>query len=82
MNTNVVIKPKFGDLSDAAVRSGYKKRQLYQFIREGKIRAYRPGSGKLLIDLDELDAFIRSKPYDAKTRIDKIVDEVIREVGK
>ena len=80
MTKNVAIKQRFADLTDGAAFSGYSKRQLYQLIRDGALRAYQP-AGKLLIDLDELTALIKNNPYDPKTRIDRIVDEVMGEVA-
>lgn len=75
------IEPHFTDLKGAAKFSGYSKRQLYQFIRDGVLPGYLP-AGKLLIDLNELTTFIKSAKVDPKTKIDRIVDEVLREVGR
>ena len=69
MNTNGSIKPKFADLADAGPSRGFKPRTLRGWIQDGLLTAYRPNGGKLLVDLDELDAFIRSRRYDPKTRL-------------
>lgn len=61
--TAASVDPKFADLADSARFSGYSKRQLYEFVRSGALPAYRPGNGKLLIDLDELSKFIKSCPH-------------------
>ena len=73
------LNQRFADLADAASFCGYSRRQLYELVRQGILRAYQP-AGKLLIDLDELTHFIKNSPHDPKTKLDRLVDETLREI--
>jgi hypothetical protein len=60
-NTSVT----FADIKEAAVYAGRSVKTLLRWERAG-LPVYRPAGGRPLVDLDELDAFIRSGAREAQ----------------
>ncbi|GEM_PF-4645494 len=58
MNKSATEEPEYIPLATARRRSGISVKSLRRLIADGKLRGYRP-TWKLLIDVEELDAFIR-----------------------
>lgn len=52
---------RFLGLTDAAKRVGLSRAYVHQLTMSGRLPAYRVGR-RLLIDVDDLDAFIRKVP--------------------
>jgi len=49
------------DVEQGAARVGLSRCRFRQLIKEGAIPAFRPGGRKLMVDPDDLDAFIESR---------------------
>lgn len=56
------------------------KRAFYQYIADGKLRAFRVGgNGKLVVKREDLDRLLTAVP--AESRLDAIVNETLRDLG-
>lgn len=55
------------------------RRTFFAWIAEGKIEAYRPSKRKTLVKRSDVDRLIESSR--AQNDIDKIVDEVMNDLG-
>ena len=70
---------RFLSLSDAEKTRGISRRQLQEFIRSGVLPGYSLGGAKILVNADELDAFIRShRVTSADADLDAIAEEALR----
>lgn len=49
---------KYYGVADVAKILGYSKQQVYNYVKDGRLTASRPGGGKILITQKDLDAFI------------------------
>jgi hypothetical protein len=55
-----VVGVRFCSFAAAAQRTGLSETVLRDAARRGALRVYRPSPGRLLIDIDELDAWVLS----------------------
>ena len=54
------IVPTFTTVTGGSVYSGLSTKSIRRFISAGKLQAYRPARGRVLISIAELDALIRN----------------------
>jgi len=73
-------RPRFVTLAQAARIYGIAPRTLRQYIRSGRLRGYSPGRTKLLIEVEELEAFVRTAAVDRERDIDAIAEQAIAEM--
>lgn len=68
------------DLAQADREGPFSKRTLWHLISTNQLPAYRPFKKKILIKRSDLNKLIESKRIGAD--LDKIVDDVVAEMGK
>jgi excisionase family DNA binding protein len=55
------IASPYMSVKQVAKYTTYSEPQIYKLIREGKLKAYRPSPGRILLHRKRVDMFIRSK---------------------
>jgi hypothetical protein len=82
LNTMHVLpsSPEWVDLNQAERLYPFSRRQFWYWITEGRLTAYRPTKRKVILKRSEIDKFLESRRVGAD--LDKIVDEVLAEVGR
>lgn len=80
MNTNTHSSTDWVDLGQADREGPFSKRTLWMLISSGQLPAYRPLKKKILIKRSDLNKLIEARRVGAD--LDKIVDEVVAEVGR
>ena len=75
---NEPIHRQFMDLSDVERFSGVSRRTWQTWIHRGLIPSYRPGT-KILLDRDEVVAFIRQSKSDQRD-LNRLADDAVARV--
>jgi len=71
------IEKRFYSVKQAAFYSGVSIRLIYQKLKDGDIRYYRVGGekGKIVIDRQDLDAFVMTNEFKNLDQIREILKE-------
>jgi len=54
------MSKRYAKIEECSEYSGLSVRTLHRMVADGRLTGYRPIAGRLLIDLHELDAFVRA----------------------
>ena len=76
-NSSPAMEKRFYSVKQAAFYSGLSPRSIYQKIKDGDIRYYRAGGvkGKIVIDRQDLDAFVLANEFKSSDQIREILKE-------
>ena len=77
--TAITLKDQYFDLRGLSAYSALGVSTLREYIREGKLPAYRI-KGKVLIKKSEFDGWIEGHRMNQKKDIEKIADDIIKTI--
>jgi len=80
MNIQQIPSSDWIDLKQVELAYPFSRRTAWKWISEGRLKAYKPFSRKILLRRSEIDRLLEATKIG--TDLDKLVNEVVAEVAK